>query len=214
MTEVLNVHPPNWILPRRSPLSSRRYSFPSLLSSQNAISGNPSTKWKTLREELKCQGRYSCFFADSSKQEQARKALESALDGKKTVFEKWNKEIQKREEMGGGGTAGRGGWFGGGGWFGWFGGEHFWGEAQQASLALIGIISLYLLIGKGNILFAVVSNSLLFLLRGFRNWFTFLSASTLGRTSLPTSGNDQMAKDAYQPPLSAKERVVRKWGMD
>lgn len=75
-------------------------------------------------------------------QEQARKALENALGGKKTEFEKWNKEIKKREDMGGGGPPGRGGWFGGGGWFNSFGGEHFWEEAQQASLALIGIIFL------------------------------------------------------------------------
>lgn len=33
-------------------------------------------------------------------QEEARKALESALGGKKDEFEKWNKEIKKREEVG------------------------------------------------------------------------------------------------------------------
>lgn len=75
-------------------------------------------------------------------QEQARKALDSALGEKKTEFEKWNKEIQKREERGGGGASGRGGWFGGGGWFGWFSGDHFWEEAQQAIIAIVGIISL------------------------------------------------------------------------
>lgn len=56
-------------------------------------------------------------------------------------MEKWNKEIKKREERGGGGTSGRGGWFGGGGWFGWSGGEHFWEEAQQASITVIAIIA-------------------------------------------------------------------------
>lgn len=75
-------------------------------------------------------------------QEQARKALESALGEKKTEFEKWSKEIEKREEKGGGGASGRGGWFGGGGWFGWFGGENFWEEAQQAILTIVGIVSL------------------------------------------------------------------------
>lgn len=72
-------------------------------------------------------------------QEEARKALENALGGKKDEFEKWNKEIKKREDMGGG-EAGGGGWFGWGGRFGWSNDDHFWQEAQQASLALLGII--------------------------------------------------------------------------
>lgn len=73
-------------------------------------------------------------------QEEARKALESALGGKKDEFEKWNQEIKKREEVGGGGEAGGGGWFGWGGRFGWSNGDHFWQEAQQACLAILGII--------------------------------------------------------------------------
>lgn len=67
-------------------------------------------------------------------QDQAKKALESALGGKKTEFEKWDKEIKKREEAGGGGDGG-GGW-----WRRWFGGsdgEHFWHEAQQVALTLL-----------------------------------------------------------------------------
>ena len=69
-------------------------------------------------------------------QDQAKKALESALGGKKTEFEKWDKEIKKREEAGGGGNGG-GGW-----WRRWFGGsdgEHFWHEAQQVSLTLLAL---------------------------------------------------------------------------
>lgn len=73
-------------------------------------------------------------------QEQARKALESALGEKKNEFEKWNKEIKRREEVGGGGDAGGGGWFGWGRRFGWSNGDHFWQEAQQAILAVLGII--------------------------------------------------------------------------
>lgn len=73
-------------------------------------------------------------------QEQARKSLESALGGKKNEFEKWNKEIKRREEVGGGSDAGGGGWFGWGGRFGWSNGDHFWQEAQQAILAVLGII--------------------------------------------------------------------------
>lgn len=72
-------------------------------------------------------------------QDQARKALESALGGKKTEFEKWNKEIKKRESAGGGGSSG------GGGWFRWFGGsddDHYWHEAQQISLTLFGIVAM------------------------------------------------------------------------
>lgn len=73
-------------------------------------------------------------FAHHCLQDQAKKALESALGGKKTEFEKWDKEIKKREEAGGGG-------YGGGGWWRrWFGGsdgEHFWHEAQQVALTLL-----------------------------------------------------------------------------
>lgn len=73
-------------------------------------------------------------------QEQARKALESALGGKKNEFEKWNEEIKKREEAGGGGDYGGGGWFGWGGRFGWSNGDNFWSEAQQTGLTILGIV--------------------------------------------------------------------------
>lgn len=75
-------------------------------------------------------------------QEQARKALEGALGEKKNEFEKWNKEIKRREEAGGGGGAGGGGWFGWGRWFGWSNDDNFWQEAQQTSLAVLGIVIL------------------------------------------------------------------------
>lgn len=73
-------------------------------------------------------------------QEQARKSLESALGGKKNEFDKWDKEIKKREESGGGngGNGGGGrGWFGGDGWF---SGDHFWKEAQQIAFTLLAIL--------------------------------------------------------------------------
>lgn len=41
--------------------------------------------------------------------------------------------------MAGDGGGGRGGWFGSGGWFGWSD-DQFWPEAQQTSLAVLGII--------------------------------------------------------------------------
>jgi hypothetical protein len=52
------------------------------------------------------------------------------------------KEIKRREEAGGGGDSGRGGWFGWGGRFGWSNGDNFWPEAQQTSLAVLGIIAM------------------------------------------------------------------------
>lgn len=84
-------------------------------------------------------------------QDQARKALEGALGGKRDEFEKWDKEIKKREEVGGGSSGGGGGWFGWGRRFGWSNGDDFWQEAQQASLAVLGIFvmvrsSLFLLL--------------------------------------------------------------------
>ncbi|KAL3585044.1 hypothetical protein D5086_011911 [Populus alba] len=49
------------------------------------------------------------------------------------------KEIKRREAAGGGGDSGGGGWFGWGGRFGWSNGDNFWPEAQQTSLAVLGI---------------------------------------------------------------------------
>lgn len=74
-------------------------------------------------------------------QEQARKALEGALSGKKNEFEKWDKEIKRREERGGGGDAGGGGGrFGWRRWFGWSSDDNFWREAKQASLTILGVV--------------------------------------------------------------------------
>ncbi|XP_039137784.1 uncharacterized protein LOC120275319 [Dioscorea cayenensis subsp. rotundata] len=203
MALTLNVHQLHGAPPRR--LS------PPLSSLHCAIIGTPNPQWSALKETLNSHGRHSCFFSDGRKEDRARKALEDALGGKKTELEKWNKEIKKREERGGGGTSGRGGWFGGGGWFGWSGGEHFWEEAQQASITVIAIIAVCLLIAKGNVMFAVVFNSLLFALRGLRNSFSFLPLRLFGKTSVIEQPN---AAVSNQNQMSAKERVVRKWGMD
>lgn len=70
------------------------------------------------------------------RQEEARKALEGALGEKKSEFEKWDKEIRRREDASSGGNSGGGGWFG---WFGGSNGDHFWQEAQQISLTILGI---------------------------------------------------------------------------
>ncbi|XP_020589919.1 uncharacterized protein LOC110031179 isoform X3 [Phalaenopsis equestris] len=67
MVAVLNGITPKPVVLFPSPLSTGCLSVSSLFSSRNAISGN-SPKWKILRQELKCQGRFSCFFADGNKQ--------------------------------------------------------------------------------------------------------------------------------------------------
>ncbi|XXG65047.1 hypothetical protein AAC387_Pa05g2847 [Persea americana] len=193
MARVLNLRPTPLIRPLRN------YSNP---------------RWTVLQQKFCSSGRFSCLFGDNRKQEQAKKALESALGGKKIEFEKWNKEIQKREEEGGGGNAGGGGWFGGGRWFGGSNGDHFWQEAQQASLAVLGIIIVYLLIAKGNIMLAVFFNSLLFVLRGTRNGFTYISSRITGKVSPSSPFSHQNANRAEQAQISAKDSVVRKWGTD
>ncbi|KAK1300964.1 hypothetical protein QJS10_CPB13g01583 [Acorus calamus] len=190
----------------------------SLLLHRPIVPTNPNPRWTALQQKLRSgsRGRHSCLFSSGNrKQEEAKKALESALGGKKSEFEKWNKEIQKREEVGGGNASGNGGWFGGGGgWFGGFFGDRFWEEAQQACLTMLGITFLLLLLAKGNVMFAVVFNSLLFALRGWRNWFTLVSTTISGRTSPSMSELEQSRKESNQIRSSAKESVVRKWGMD
>ncbi|KAK8942217.1 hypothetical protein KSP40_PGU003306 [Platanthera guangdongensis] len=68
MAEVFSAHPPNWALPCRRWFSTNCGSFASPRSFRIAINGIPSLKWNALREELKCRGRNSCFFADGRKQ--------------------------------------------------------------------------------------------------------------------------------------------------
>ncbi|KAG0499939.1 hypothetical protein HPP92_000011 [Vanilla planifolia] len=214
MAKAFEIHSQERNLLLRSLLStncSSSSSSSSCIGSRNTVLVKTSSNWKTLCEQLRCRGRHYCFLNNGRKQDQARKALESALGEKKIEFERWNKEIEKREEKGIGGTSGHGGWFGGGRWFGWFGGEHFWEETRQASLAIIGIISLCLLVAKGNVMFAVASNSLLFCLRGVRNLLSFQLTSL---NKQPASGSHQVAVEKNQSQLSAKQRVVRKWGMD
>ncbi|XP_022848275.1 uncharacterized protein LOC111370680 [Olea europaea var. sylvestris] len=175
----------------------------------------PTRSWTSLQHSLKCRGRFSCLFSDNGKKEQARKALESALGGKKVEFEKWDKEIKNREEAGGGGNSGGGGWFGWGGRFGGSNGDHFWQEAQQASLTILGILAMYLIVAKGDVLLAVIFNPLLFALRGTRTGFTFLTSKITNRvygryhTDVPTIPQQEVTAG-----VSAKERVVGKWGSE
>ncbi|XP_008440068.1 uncharacterized protein LOC103484656 isoform X1 [Cucumis melo] len=172
---------------------------------------NPTHNWALLLSNLKCNGRFSCLFSNNRReQEQARKALESALGGKKNEFEKWNNEIKKREEVGGGSGGGRGGWFGSGGWFGWSD-DQFWPEAQQTSLAVFGIIVMYLIVAKGELLLAVIFNPLLYALRGTRNGLTFVTSKFLRKSS---ASNYAEVEEISNKDVTAKDRVARKWGSD
>ncbi|KAL2495535.1 hypothetical protein Fot_39292 [Forsythia ovata] len=175
----------------------------------------PTRSWTSLQHSLKCSGRFSCLFSDNGKKDQARKALESALGGKKVEFEKWDKEIKNREEASGGGNSGGGGWFGWGGRFDGSDGDRFWQEAQQASLTILGILAVYLIVAKGDVILAVIFNPLLFALRGTRTGFTFLTSKISGRvyglshTNVATNPQEEVTAG-----VSAKERVVGKWGSD
>ncbi|XP_068324251.1 uncharacterized protein [Pyrus communis] len=205
MALVLNLIPPSQTLFQSSSSSTRP--LPTFVSRPNEATQD----WNSLLFKLKCRGRFSCLFSDNSKQDQARKALEGALGGKKDEFEKWDKEIKRREEVGGGGSTGGGGWFGWGRWFGWSNDGNFWQEAQQASLAVIGIIVMYLIIAKGELMLAVIFNPLLYALRGTRSGFAFITSRIL-RKAAP-DGHSISMKEAYST-VSAKESVLRKWGSD
>ncbi|XP_030471164.2 uncharacterized protein LOC115689301 [Syzygium oleosum] len=169
-------------------------------------------RWASLRRSLRCNGRFSCLFSDNRREEQARKALESALGGKKSEFEKWDKEIKRREEVGGGGDAGGGGWFGWGRRFGWSNGDNFWQEAKQTSLAVLGIILMFLFIAKGEVMLAMVLNPLLFALRGTRNALTFVTTKILRLSPSGPADFDALPKKENSRRVSAKEEVLRKWG--
>ncbi|XP_024017856.1 uncharacterized protein LOC21396815 [Morus notabilis] len=175
---------------------------------------NTNQIWTALHRKLKCQARFSCLFSDNRREEQARKALEGALGGKKNEFEKWNKEIKRREEAGGGGGAGGGGWFGSGRWFGWSNDDNFWQEAQQTSLAVLGIVIMYLIVAKGEVMLAVIFNPLLYALRGTRNGFTFVTSKILGKTSPHSLINSEIKSNEAYSRVSAKESVSRKWGSE
>ncbi|KAL9681244.1 hypothetical protein QQ045_013026 [Rhodiola kirilowii] len=168
---------------------------------------NPESKdWISIHLKLKCKGKFTCLFSDGRrKEEQARKALEGALGGKKNEFEKWDKEILKRQQAGGGGNGGGGGWFGGSN------DDRFWQEAQQASLAVFGIVLVYCLLTKGDVLFALILNPLLLVLRETRNGLSFVTSKILGKISPSHQAEfDNTPKTQFEP-ASAKESVVSKW---
>ncbi|KAM7525280.1 hypothetical protein LguiA_015182 [Lonicera macranthoides] len=238
MAEVLNLRPPPTLTLKPSASSNSRSNkgSPSSSSSSSCIrlfisSHHPNLQqsWTSLQHRLKCRQRVSCLFSGNHKQEQAKKALESALDGKKTEYEKWDKEMTRREEAGGGDDDGGGGWFG---WRGWSGDD--WQEAQRTSLTILGIFvmverethvsfihllcfclpSQYLVIAKGDVMFAVIFNPLLFALRGTRTGLSFATSRILKIISPTTNFDNRPAVDDYTTRVSAKESVVKKWGSD
>ncbi|KAL0310767.1 UNVERIFIED_CONTAM: hypothetical protein Sangu_2371400 [Sesamum angustifolium] len=109
-----------------------------------------------------------------------------------------------------GGNSGGGGWFRWGGWFGGSDGDRFWQEAQQASLAILGILVMYLIVAKGDAMLAVIINPLLFALRGTRTAFSFLTTKIMNRI-YPTAGNIATPQ-VKVAPVSVKDRVLGKWG--
>ncbi|CAN6690229.1 unnamed protein product [Malus baccata var. baccata] len=195
MALVLNLIPPSQTLFQSSSSSTRP--LPTVISRPNEATQD----WNSLLFKLKCRGRqieqtdsvglvfclammHSFVLVSQWKNmcsllDHARKALEGALGGKKDEFKKWDKEIKRREEVGGGGNTGGGGWFGWGRWFGWSNDGNFWQEAQQASLAVISIIVMYLIIAKGELMLAVIFNPLLYALRGTRSGFAFITSRIL-----------------------------------
>ncbi|KAL5205854.1 hypothetical protein ABZP36_034063 [Zizania latifolia] len=167
---------------------------------------------------------YRLFSAGASrkKQDEARRAVESALGQKKTEFEKWDVEIERRRR-GRGPAAGGGGWSGGGGWFRWFSSGGFWDAAKQTLGTIIAIIAVFFLIANFNVLVAAIVNSVLAVLRQIRRALSFVAhcvfqgipSSARGRASASLdSGNHGAVHVKDRIGMSAKERVVRKWGMD
>ncbi|ESW26007.1 hypothetical protein PHAVU_003G083700 [Phaseolus vulgaris] len=206
MAEILNLGAP-------PSLSTRKHSCRS--HSHFIKHESISQSWSSLQHSLKCKGRFLCLFSDNRKEEQARKALEGALSGKKNEFDKWDKEIKRREELGGGGDSGGGGWFGWGRRFGWSNDDNFWQEAKQAGLTILALFLVYLLVAKGDLFLAIILNPLLYALRGVRNGFSFITSKVLKNTSTSNQADfDGLSKKKSYQQTSAKEKVVRKWGSD
>ncbi|CAN6179953.1 unnamed protein product [Urochloa humidicola] len=173
-------------------------------------------------------GRVYCLFSrgdNRKKQDEARKALENALGQKKADFDKWNVEIERRQRRGrpGGPTAGGGGWSGGGRWFRWLTSGDFWDAAKQTVLTILGIIAAFFLIANFNVVVAAVINSLLLVLRLIRRTFSFIARCVFQnglverpgpKSSTLDSNNVAAVPVKERAGLTARERVIRKWGTD
>ncbi|OMO64702.1 hypothetical protein COLO4_31887 [Corchorus olitorius] len=73
----------------------------------------------------------------------------------------------------------------------------------------------YLIIAKGEVMLAVIFNPLLYALRGTRNGLTYLTTKLLGKRYAdgPTEPYNMSTKEAYGL-VSAKERILKKWGSE
>ncbi|TKW31941.1 hypothetical protein SEVIR_2G138900v4 [Setaria viridis] len=173
-------------------------------------------------------GRAYCLFSgggNRKKQDEARKALENALGQKKAEFDKWDVEIERRRQRGrpGGPAAAGGGWSGGGRWFRWLTSGDFWDAAKQTVLTILGIIAAFFLIANFNVLVAAIINSLLLVLRLIRRTLSFIAHCVFQdmlvkrpRPKSSTLDNNNVATVPVKERagMSARERVVRKWGTD
>ncbi|XP_047049619.1 uncharacterized protein LOC124654668 [Lolium rigidum] len=159
---------------------------------------------------------------------------ESALGLSMEGFELCGMETETRQQRarrggpcpaarGGGGRSGGGGGGGGGGWFRWFSSGGFWDAAKQTVLTILGIIAAFFLIANFNVLVAAAVNPLLLVLRQIRRAITFaaycVSRGMAAPGSRPKSTPIASSELAAMPvkgsaELSAKERVIRKWGSD
>uniref|UniRef100_A0ACD5XZB3 Uncharacterized protein n=1 Tax=Avena sativa TaxID=4498 RepID=A0ACD5XZB3_AVESA len=171
-------------------------------------------------------GRAYCIFSDGGGWKQVG-APETA-----SGFERWGMETETKRQRdrrggpcpaarGGGGRSAGGGGGGGGGWFRWFSSGGFWDAVKQTVLTILGIIAAFFLIANFNVLVAAAINPLLLVLRQIRRAITFaaycVSRSMSASRPKPTpveSGEVAAAPVKAKVGMSAKERVISKWGSD
>lgn len=167
-------------------------------------------------------------------QDEARRAPRITLGLNPPGFERCGMETESRQQKGrraghcpaaGGGGGGRsgGGGGGGGGWFRWFSSGGFWDAAKQTVLTILGIIAAFFLIANFNVLVAAAVNPLLLVLRQIRRAITFavycVSRAMSAPASRPKPPPVESSEVAAAPVrgrvgMSAKERVISKWGSD
>lgn len=70
----------------------------------------------------------------------------------------------------------------------------------------------YLIVAKGEVILAVIFNPLLYALRGTRNVLAFITSRILGKTTPDSHVDFDMSKKDGYSGISAKERVLKKWG--
>jgi hypothetical protein len=81
-------------------------------------------------------------------------------------------------------------------------------------LSLIHNVLQYLIVAKGDVMLAVIFNPLLYALRGTRNALATITSRILGKTTPDSHVDfDMSKKDGYRH-ISAKERVLKKWGSE